>query len=289
MALLCLYSAAPGAEACAHASLLPFHSPQPQAHHRSPPRQARRELNDEKFELITFKNAFHGRTMATISASNQEKMHKGFNPLLPGFKYVEFDDLEGVKAAIGPNTAGFLVEPVQGEGGIRVASQEFLQGLRKLADEPELELEEPESEAQAEAEFEEGEESERLHEPIESDSDAPHKVEPEEGDNLAPWWDNPERRRRSPSSQSDREGNRDRSPPPRSQSIENGVDWGGEQPFRRRDCEIVESADGSASEGGAAEPELEEEEEEKIIPLSQKTPRKPLLKAAAKRQLLRLS
>ncbi len=96
--------------------------------------------NDEKFELITFKNAFHGRTMATISASNQEKMHKGFNPLLPGFKYVDFDDLEGVKAAIGPNTAGFLVEPVQGEGGIRVASQEFMMGLRKLADEHDLML-----------------------------------------------------------------------------------------------------------------------------------------------------
>ncbi|MGB3795214.1 MAG: aspartate aminotransferase family protein [Alteraurantiacibacter sp.] len=96
--------------------------------------------NDDKFELITFRNAFHGRTMATISASNQEKMHKGFNPLLPGFKYVDFDDLEGVKAAIGPNTAGFLVEPVQGEGGIRVASQEFMQGLRKLADEHDLML-----------------------------------------------------------------------------------------------------------------------------------------------------
>ncbi|MDE1468580.1 aspartate aminotransferase family protein [Aurantiacibacter sp. D1-12] len=94
--------------------------------------------NDDKFEIITFKNAFHGRTMATISASNQEKMHKGFNPLLPGFKYVEFDDLEGAKAAIGPNTAGFLVEPIQGEGGIRPASQEFMQGLRDLADEHDL-------------------------------------------------------------------------------------------------------------------------------------------------------
>ncbi|WAT17320.1 aspartate aminotransferase family protein [Aurantiacibacter sp. MUD11] len=94
--------------------------------------------NDDKYEIITFKNAFHGRTMATISASNQEKMHKGFYPMLPGFKYVEFDDLEGAKAAIGPNTAGFLVEPVQGEGGIRPASQEFMQGLRKLADEHDL-------------------------------------------------------------------------------------------------------------------------------------------------------
>ena len=94
--------------------------------------------HDHKFEIITFKNAFHGRTLATISASNQEKMHKSFYPLLPGFKYVEFDDLAGAKAAIGPNTAGFLVEPVQGEGGIRPASQDFMSGLRALADENDL-------------------------------------------------------------------------------------------------------------------------------------------------------
>ncbi len=93
-----------------------------------------------RFELITFNNAFHGRTMATISASSQVKMHQGFNPLLPGFKYVEFNDLEGAKAAMGPNTAGFLVEPVQGEGGIRVGTQEFLKGLRQLADENDLML-----------------------------------------------------------------------------------------------------------------------------------------------------
>lgn len=94
--------------------------------------------NTQKYEIITFKNAFHGRTLATISASSQEKMHKGFYPLLEGFKYVEFDDLEGAKAAIGPHTAGFLVEPVQGEGGIRPASQAFMQGLRDLADEHDL-------------------------------------------------------------------------------------------------------------------------------------------------------
>jgi acetylornithine/N-succinyldiaminopimelate aminotransferase len=73
--------------------------------------------------------------MATISASNQEKMHKGFMPLLEGFKYVDFDDLEGAKAAIGPKTAAFLVEPIQGEGGVRPASDAFIQGLRALADE----------------------------------------------------------------------------------------------------------------------------------------------------------
>ena len=94
----------------------------------------------DRYEIITFKNAFHGRTMATISASNQEKMHHGFSPLLSGFKYVEFDDLEGAKAAISDKTAGFLVEPIQGEGGIRPASQEFMTGLRDLADEHDLML-----------------------------------------------------------------------------------------------------------------------------------------------------
>jgi acetylornithine/N-succinyldiaminopimelate aminotransferase len=96
--------------------------------------------DDQKFEIITFNNAFHGRTLATISASSQEKMHKGFLPLLSGFRYVEFNDLAAAKAAIGPNTAGFLVEPIQGEGGIRAASKEFLQGLRALADEHDLML-----------------------------------------------------------------------------------------------------------------------------------------------------
>lgn len=88
----------------------------------------------DRFEIITFKQAFHGRTMATISASNQEKMHKGFLPLLEGFRYVEFDDLDGARAAITDKTAAFLVEPVQGEGGVRPASDAFLKGLRALAD-----------------------------------------------------------------------------------------------------------------------------------------------------------
>jgi acetylornithine/N-succinyldiaminopimelate aminotransferase len=94
----------------------------------------------EKHELITFSNAFHGRTLAAISATDQPKMRDGFAPLLPGFTVVEFDDLEAVKKAMGPHTAGFLVEPVQGEGGIRPASQAFLQGLRSLADAHDLML-----------------------------------------------------------------------------------------------------------------------------------------------------
>ena len=94
--------------------------------------------NDHKSELITFTEAFHGRTMGTISASSQEKMHKGFLPLLPGFKYLPFGDLAAAQAAVGPNTAGFLIEPIQGEGGIKVPSDEFLQGLRALCDEHDL-------------------------------------------------------------------------------------------------------------------------------------------------------
>ena len=96
--------------------------------------------NSDKFELITFANAFHGRTMGTISASNQEKMHKGFLPLLAGFKYAEWNDLDSAKSLVGANTAGFLVEPIQGEGGIRPASEAFIKGLRALADEHDLML-----------------------------------------------------------------------------------------------------------------------------------------------------
>src|SRR5215217_4630832 len=94
--------------------------------------------NSHKHNLITFSNAFHGRTMATISATDQPKMIDGFAPLLPGFTVVEFDNLEAALAAVDENTAGFLVEPVQGEGGIRPASKEFLQGLRKACDENDL-------------------------------------------------------------------------------------------------------------------------------------------------------
>jgi acetylornithine/N-succinyldiaminopimelate aminotransferase len=90
--------------------------------------------------LITFSNAFHGRTMATISATNQEKLREGFAPLLPGFTVVEFDNLGAAQDAINEHTAGFLLEPVQGEGGIRPASEAFMRGLRELADEHDLML-----------------------------------------------------------------------------------------------------------------------------------------------------
>ncbi len=91
--------------------------------------------NPQRHKIISFSNAFHGRTMGTISATNQPKMREGFEPLLPGFEVVAFNDLEAAKAAIDGVTAGFLVETVQGEGGVTPSTKEFLQGLRKLADE----------------------------------------------------------------------------------------------------------------------------------------------------------
>ena len=94
----------------------------------------------EKNTLITFSSAFHGRTLGTISATNQEKLRDGFAPLLPGFTVVEFDNLEAAKAAMTEHTAGFFVEPVKGEGGIRPASPEFIKGLRRLCDENDLML-----------------------------------------------------------------------------------------------------------------------------------------------------
>ena len=91
--------------------------------------------NPQRQNLITFSNAFHGRTLGTISATNQAKMRDGFEPLLPGFGYAPFDDLDAALALIDDHTAGFLVEPIQGEGGLRPASDAFLKGLRAACDE----------------------------------------------------------------------------------------------------------------------------------------------------------
>jgi acetylornithine/N-succinyldiaminopimelate aminotransferase len=91
--------------------------------------------NPQRHKLITFKNAFHGRSIGAISATDQPKMRDGFEPLLPGFDYVKFNDLEGALAKIDGETAGFLVETVQGEGGMTAGTPEFIQGLRKACDE----------------------------------------------------------------------------------------------------------------------------------------------------------
>lgn len=89
----------------------------------------------ERFRVIAFSNAFHGRTMSTIAAGGQEKHLAGFAPNMEGFDHVPFGNLNAVRAAITNETGAILVEPIQGEGGIRPASPEFLKGLRQAADE----------------------------------------------------------------------------------------------------------------------------------------------------------
>ncbi|WP_029350630.1 aspartate aminotransferase family protein [Bosea sp. 117] len=89
----------------------------------------------ERYRIITFEGAFHGRTLATIAAGGNPKYLEGFGPAMPGFDQVPFGDLAAVKAAIGPETGAILIEPVQGEGGVRGASWPFLRELRALADE----------------------------------------------------------------------------------------------------------------------------------------------------------
>jgi predicted acetylornithine/succinylornithine family transaminase len=88
----------------------------------------------DRYEIITTAGSFHGRTLAMISASGQPKLQAGYEPLLPGFVSVPYDDLGAVEKAITPKTIAVMVEPVQGEGGVRVPSREYLPGLRRLCD-----------------------------------------------------------------------------------------------------------------------------------------------------------
>ena len=94
----------------------------------------------ERYRVVTFRNAFHGRTLATIAAGAQAKHLKGFEPAVDAFDQVDLNDLDATRAAIGDETAALLVEPIQGEGGVHPATDAFLQGLRALADEAGLVL-----------------------------------------------------------------------------------------------------------------------------------------------------
>jgi predicted acetylornithine/succinylornithine family transaminase len=87
-----------------------------------------------RYEILTFQGSFHGRTMAGISATGQDKVKAGFAPLLEGFRHLPPNDLDAVRAAIGPKTVAILLEPIQGEGGIHLAKPEFLRGLREICD-----------------------------------------------------------------------------------------------------------------------------------------------------------
>ncbi|NLB87700.1 MAG: acetylornithine transaminase [Syntrophomonadaceae bacterium] len=87
-----------------------------------------------RYQIITFKNSFHGRTMGALAATGQDKYHAGFNPLLDGFVYADYNDLVSVEQVVNDHTCAIMVEPIQGEGGIKPAELEFLRGLRKICD-----------------------------------------------------------------------------------------------------------------------------------------------------------
>jgi acetylornithine aminotransferase/acetylornithine/N-succinyldiaminopimelate aminotransferase len=100
---------------------------------------ARKFGHDEgRFEILTALNSFHGRTLASIAATGQEKVKKGFEPMTPGFRHVPYNDLAAMRAAISPATVAILIEGVQGEGGVTPATAEYLLGLRQLCDEKKL-------------------------------------------------------------------------------------------------------------------------------------------------------
>ncbi|MEI7998877.1 MAG: aminotransferase class III-fold pyridoxal phosphate-dependent enzyme, partial [Candidatus Omnitrophota bacterium] len=99
---------------------------------------ARAYGNGTRFEIITTENSFHGRTMGALTATGQPKHQKGFEPLLPGFKTVPFNDLNAIEAALSDQTVAIMLELIQGEGGINIATQEYVKGLRKICDEKKL-------------------------------------------------------------------------------------------------------------------------------------------------------
>jgi acetylornithine/N-succinyldiaminopimelate aminotransferase len=87
-----------------------------------------------RFEILAAQGSFHGRTLATLSATGQEKYHQGFHPLVPGFRLVPFDDAEAMERAVGPDTIAIMLEPIQGEGGVVMPSPSYLRRVRELCD-----------------------------------------------------------------------------------------------------------------------------------------------------------
>ena len=96
---------------------------------------AKTRWSDDRYEIIATRDSFHGRTLATVTATGQEKYQHGFEPLVPGFKHVPYNDLRAMERAIDGRTAAILIEAIQGEGGVNVPDDGYLPGLRKLCDE----------------------------------------------------------------------------------------------------------------------------------------------------------
>lgn len=95
-------------------------------------KHVKERYSSDRYEIITMRNSFHGRTLATVTATAQEKYQQGFEPLVPGFKYVPFNDLKAVERAIDSHTAAIMLEPVQALGGVNVPADDYLPGLRRL-------------------------------------------------------------------------------------------------------------------------------------------------------------
>jgi len=96
---------------------------------------AKEKMEGDRFEIITMERSFHGRTLATLTATAQEKYHKGYAPLVPGLKYVPFNDTDAVRKAIDSKTCAVMIEPIQGEGGVNIASAGYLKALRETCNE----------------------------------------------------------------------------------------------------------------------------------------------------------
>src|SRR5512134_2326696 len=95
---------------------------------------AKTRWSDDRYEIVATRDSFHGRTLATVTATGQEKYQHGFEPLVPGFKHVPYNDLRAMERAIDGRTAAVLVEAIQGEGGVNIPDDGYLPGLRKLCD-----------------------------------------------------------------------------------------------------------------------------------------------------------
>ncbi|MBI2083661.1 MAG: aspartate aminotransferase family protein [Deltaproteobacteria bacterium] len=99
---------------------------------------ARKVLKQDRYEVITMRNSFHGRTLAMITATGQEKFQKDFEPLVPGFRYADFGSIESLEKTITPQTIAVMVEPIQGEGGVRIASPDYFKSLRDFCNQRKL-------------------------------------------------------------------------------------------------------------------------------------------------------